>query len=113
VASLHGRNACVVSVLLLAAAPFGARALASVALGGAIAAVNLRLLERSVARLLGRAAQPSSLGLRLVLHVRMGLLFGVVAAALLSRRVDPIPFTVGMSSFVAAVLWHGWRSRET
>jgi hypothetical protein len=114
VASLQGRHACVVAVFLLAAAPFGSRVLISTAVGGALALINLRLLERSVSRLLGTSgAPPNGIALRLFLHLRLGLLFGLVAFVLRSGRVDAISFTVGLSSIVPAVLWHGWQSRET
>lgn len=94
------------------ALPFGVAVLQSVALGGALAAVNLRLLERSVVVPLCAAPSGGGILLRLFLHMRLGLLFAVLAAVLLSERVEPLPLTLGLSSAVPAVLWHGWRNRE-
>jgi hypothetical protein len=111
VASLHLKNACVLAVFCLLAAPFGASVLKSVALGGMLAAVNLRLLERSVIAPL-TAPDGGGIVLRLFLHMRMGLLFAVLAVVLLSERAEPLPLTLGLSSAVPAVLWHGWRNRE-
>jgi hypothetical protein len=111
VAALHRRNLYVLGAMLIAAAPFGPRTLMSLALGGVIAMANLRLLERGVTRLLGGPV-PNGVALRLLLHLRMGLLFAMVAVVLLRTKVEPIPFSVGLSSVVPAVLWHGWRTRE-
>lgn len=111
-ASLHLKNACVLAVFCVLALPFGASALQAVALGGALAAVNLRMLERGVVMPLCAAPTSDGIFLRLFLHMRLGLLFAVLAAVLLSERAEPLPLTLGLSSAVPAVLWHGWRNRE-
>jgi hypothetical protein len=111
VTSLHRINLYVLGAMLIAVAPLGRQALIGVALGGVIAIANLRMLERGVTRLLGGPA-PNGLALRMLLHLRMGLLFALVAVVLLRTQIDPIAFTAGLSSVVPTVLWHGWRARE-
>jgi hypothetical protein len=108
---LRQRHMWVLCAVLLIALPFGQRALLSAALGGAISIVNLRLLEHSVQRLLGGPQGPQPLALRLLLHLRLVFLFGLIAAVLLRTRLEPLAFTAGLSSAVPAVLWHGWKTR--
>ncbi len=106
-ASLHTRHACVAAALVGGAAMFGTSALASVALGSGMQAVNLFWLERSVQSWLQQAAACDSGAARLA-SVRLLALLAGVAAVLFSIPVDVVAFTVGISSAVPAVLWHGW-----
>ncbi len=119
--SLTSKHFHVLAVALLASFPYGWRASASLALGGGIQLVNLKALERSVARLLGLASSWSqgpdtqlALGLRfgtaLLLQLRWLVLVGLVAAILLTLPVDPIALLVGLSTAAVAVLWHGFQT---
>lgn len=106
-ASVHGKNALVLAIGLLGAAPFGWRPVASLALGGGLQAVNLLGLERSVGGMLGLAAQGHIYGTRALVALRWVLFLGAVGLALTTLPVEPIPFLVGLSSAVPALLWHG------
>lgn len=105
-ASVHGKNVLVLAVALAGAAPFGWRALGSLALGGAMQVLNLRGLERSVATMLGLAALGRPFGRGLV-TMRWLLFLGAVVAALVALPLDPLAFLVGLSTSVPAVIWHG------
>jgi hypothetical protein len=100
----------VVALALIAligwATGFGKGALASVALGSGMQAVNLFWLERSVRGWLqhaatGQGGAPQRAALRLL------ALLASVAAVLVLLPVQPIGFLVGISSAVPAVLWFG------
>jgi hypothetical protein len=104
---LQTRNALVLSGAVLAAAPFGAGAVASVALGGAMQIINLGGLERSVAALVGLAVSGNAAG-RALIAGRWLLFLGAVFVALLALPIEPLAFLVGLSTVVPAVLWHGW-----
>ena len=93
---------------LLGAAPFGWRAVASLALGGGMQVVNLRGLERSVRGMLGVAARGQTSGARALVTVRWVLLLGAVALALTTLPLQPIAFLGGLSTAVPAVIWHGF-----
>jgi hypothetical protein len=111
-ASLHARHACVAAALVGGAAMFGTSALAGVALGSGMQAVNLFWLERSVQGWLQQAAAGHS-GVAQQAAVRLLALLASVAAVLFWVPVDTVAFTVGISSAVPAVLWHGWvRARQ-
>ena len=86
---------------------FGTSALASAALGSGMQAVNLFWLERSVRGWLQQAAAGQS-GMGQLAAVRLLALLGGVTVVLFWLPVDVIAFTVGISSAVPAVLWHGW-----
>jgi hypothetical protein len=109
--ALLRRHALVCAAFALASIPLGERTLIGVIAGCAIALVNLRGLERSVHRMLGGPQAPHPFVLRIFLHLRIGLLLALVAVVLLRGGVAPLAFTVGLSSIVPAVLWHGWKSR--
>ena len=105
--SLHTRHACIAVALVGGAAMFGTSALASVALGSGMQAVNLFWLERSVQGWLQQAADGHA-GVAQQAALRLIALLASVGAVLLWLPVDTIAFTVGISSAVPAVLWHGW-----
>ncbi len=106
-ASLHTRHACVAAALVGGAAMFGTSAAASAALGSGMQAVNLFWLERSVQGWLQQAAAGQS-GVGPLAAARLLALLGGVAAVLFWMPVEILAFTVGISSAVPAVLWHGW-----
>ena len=108
--SIHAKNLVVLLVALLAATLCGWNALASLALGGGIQIVNLRALERGVAAMLTRAAAGQTSGARALLSLRWLLTLGLVALTLLTLPVDPIAFSIGLSTLVPAVIWHGLSS---
>ena len=108
-ASLHTRHACVAAALVGGAAMFGTSALAGVALGSGMQAVNLFWLERSVQGWLQQAAAGHT-GVAQQAAVRLLALLASVGVVLLWVPVDTMAFTVGISSAVPAVLWHGWVS---
>lgn len=105
--SLHTRHAYVAAALVGGAAMFGTSALASVALGSGMQAVNLFWLERSVQGWLQQAAAGHT-GVAQQAAVRLIALLASVGCVLVWIPVDTIAFTVGISSAVPAVLWHGW-----
>ncbi len=108
--SVHRKNALVLALVLAGSLPFGAQASVSVALGGALQALNLVLLERSVAYLLGLAGGGQSGGVQALIALRFVALMAVCATILIALPVDPLAFTVGFSVMVPAVLWHGLAS---
>lgn len=93
-------------LLLVAAIPFGAVVFVSLALGGAIELVNLRLLDKSVGWMLGTAGGRGGV-VQALLILRFFLLMTALAATLLFLPVDPLAFTIGFSSVVPAAIWHG------
>ncbi len=106
--SLHTKNALILVLFLGAAAPFGWAALMSVAIGGGIQVVNLRGLERSV----GGMLRTSGVGglLQGLLALRLLLLLALVGIVMATLPVQPLAFTLGLSTVVPAVLWHGLTS---
>ena len=105
--SVHAKNALILSLALGVAIPFGWHAVASVLLGGGIQVVNLRGLERSVGGMLHLAAGGRGGVFQALIGLRLLLLLGLVGIILLTLRVEPIAFAVGLSTVVPAVLWHG------
>lgn len=103
---LQTRNALVLSGAILATSPLGWRAVTSVALGGVMQIINLGGLERSVAALVGLAAAGNAVG-RALIAGRWLLFLGAVLGALLLAPIEPLPFLIGLSTLVPAVLWHG------
>ncbi len=110
VASVQTRNAEVLALVLVGAIPFGWRAIASVAIGGSIQMVNLRLLERSVSGLIQDPDPARGRAFRALLALRLVLTLGMVGVVLLSSPVEPLAFTLGLSTVVPAVIWHGLRT---
>ena len=106
-ASLHAKHAVVALALIGAAAVFGKGALASVALGSGMQAVNLFWLERSVQGWLQHAAVGQG-GMSQRATLRLLALLASVAAVLATLPIEPVGFLVGISSAVPAVLWYGW-----
>jgi hypothetical protein len=105
--SIHAKNACVLALALALVMPYGVPAVWGVAAGGAIQIVNLRGLERYVAWLVG-VAQGAPTGLvQVVLGFRFVAVLAAAGAALLLLPVEPIPFALGLSTVVPAVIWHG------
>ena len=92
--------------------PLGAKSALAVGLGAVISLANLRLLVRSVVRMLQPGSPSGGLILRLFLHLRLVALFAIVALVLVRTELPPIEFTAGLSSVVPAALWHGWCCRE-
>jgi hypothetical protein len=109
--TLHRRNALVAAVLLAASLPFGPAVVAGVALGCAVQAVNLLLLERSVSLMLGLAGAGQGGGVQALVALRFVALMGVCAGILIALPLPPVAFAAGFSSAVPAVLWHGLASR--
>ena len=105
--SIHRKNALILGIALLGAAPFGWGAVASVALGGGIQVLNLRGLERGVQAMVGLAAGGQTGAARALVAVRWVLLLGAVALCLVALPVQPIAFSVGLSVIVPTVIWHG------
>jgi len=104
--SLHGKHAVVALALIGGAALCGKSALASVALGSGMQAVNLFWLERSVQGWLQQAASGQT-GVAQRAGLRLMLLLASVGTVLLWLPIDVIAFTVGISSAVPTVFWHG------
>ncbi len=104
--SLHTKNALILVLFLGAAAPFGWAALMSVAIGGGIQVVNLRGLERSVGGMLRSAGGL----LQALFALRLLLLLALVGIVMATLPVQPLAFTLGLSTVVPAVLWHGLTS---
>jgi hypothetical protein len=117
-ATLPAKHLLVLAVALVASFPYGWRASASLALGGGIQIVNLRALERSVAKLLDFASSGRQLGVglrlgaSLAVQLRWVLVLGLVGIILLTLPVDPIALLIGLSTVVVAVLWHGFASAD-
>ena len=105
--TLHTKNALVLGVLLASSLALGPVFAVSVALGGSLQVVNLRLLERSVAWTLGLASQGQPGGVQALIALRFLLVMAACAAILILLPVDPIGFVCGFSSVVPTVLWHG------
>lgn len=104
---LAGKLGVVLALALICAIPYGKAALASLLLGGGIQIVNLRALERAVESMLGLAAAGRFGGAIALVHLRWPLMLAVVALVLILFPVEPIPFLIGLSAIVPAVLWHG------
>ena len=105
--SLHAKNALLLALLLAAGLPYGERAVVSIALGGGMQAVNLGMLERSVSILLGLARERHGRGVQALLGLRLVLLFSLVGVIFATQPIDPLGFTLGLSTVVPAVIWHG------
>lgn len=105
--TLHAKNALILGLLLAAAVPLGAAFTTAVALGGSLQIVNLKLLERGVAYMLGLASEGHGAGMQALLMLRFSAVMAGCVAILVLLPVDPLAFAVGFSSVVPACLWHG------
>ncbi len=111
--TVHAKIALIFALVLMTSMPFGPRAALGVALGGALQLLNLRLLERSVAYLLGLAGSGQGGAVQALIGLRFLALLGAGAFVLYALPVDPLAFAIGFSVTVPAVLWHGLaRARE-
>ena len=108
--TLHAKNALIVGLLLAASLPLGTAFVTGVALGGAIQVLNLKLLERSVAWMLGLASEGRSGGVQGLVMLRFTTLMAACVASLVLLPIDPLAFAIGFSSVVPACLWHGLTS---
>lgn len=105
--SVHAKNAIILALALLGMMPYGWRAVASAGIGGGIQVLNLRGLDRAVTALLGRAARATGGMARITLGLRLALVLAAVAGAMIWLPIEPLPFVVGLSTVVPAVIWHG------
>jgi hypothetical protein len=105
--SLHVRNALVFTVLLAGSLLVGAGFALSVALGGALQMLNLGLLHKSVAWMLGSAGAGQSRPVQALIALRFVAVMATCIAILVTLPVDPLGFTLGFSSVVPAAVWHG------
>jgi len=105
--SIHAKNGCVLALALLLVMPYGVPAVCSAAAGGAIQIVNLRGIERYVAWLVGAAPRASTGLAQVVLGLRFVAVLAAAGAALVLLGLEPVPFAVGLSTLVPAVIWHG------
>jgi hypothetical protein len=105
--SVHAKNGLILALALLGSIPYGVPAATSVLAGGVIQIVNLRGLERVVGWLSGVAPREPNALVQVVFGFRFLALFVSVGVVLWTLPVEPIPFTVGLSTAVPAVLWHG------
>ena len=104
-ASLQAKHAALLALAIAGAIPYGTHAVWSLALAGGIQVLNLAVLERSVR--LAVTEHGSAPAARVVLMLRLLILFAAVFLALRPLRADPIPFFVGLCLVVPATLWHG------
>ena len=105
--TVHAKNALLFALVLLASLPFGAPVILGVALGGALQLLNLRLLERSVAHMLGFASAGQPGAVQALISLRFFALLAICATVLIVLPVDPLAFAIGFSVTVPALLWHG------
>jgi hypothetical protein len=90
---------------------WGPRGMAAAGAGAALAVANFwvlrRLGARAVAKVEAGASTGQALGLVLSLAVKMLLLFGLVWVAIRRLGLPVLPFTLGLSVFVASILFGG------
>ena len=90
---------------------WGPRGRAAAAVGAALAVANFwvlrRLGARAVARVEAGASTGQAVALVMSLAVKMLLLFGLVWVAVRLVGLPVLPFTLGMSVFVAAIFLGG------
>jgi hypothetical protein len=110
--SIHGLHALLLAVAVAGAIPYGWHAAGSLALGGVIQVLNLRLLERSVRLIIGTSVEGGR-GTGLVVHaaaaLRLLLFFAAVAWVLTQTRVEPLAFGAGLLLVLPALTWHTLR----
>jgi hypothetical protein len=100
-----------VAAVAVAGLLWGPRGMAASGAGASLAVANFwvlrRLGARAVAKVEAGASTGQALGLVLSLAVKMLLLFGLVWLAVRRLGLPVLPFTLGMSVFVAAILLGG------
>ncbi len=115
--NLHSRSVHMLHALLLALAiagtiPYGWHTAGSLALGGGIQVLNLRLLERSVRLMIGASLERGTRA-RLAVHaaalLRLLLLVAAVGWTLTQTPVEPLPFGAGLLLVLPALAWYGLR----
>ena len=82
----------------------GVEAAKSAAIGAALAVVNWYLLRYLVGRVVHAGPQGKA-GLLLLVFLKMGALMGLIALLLFAGVVQPIAFTVGLSSLAGGLLF--------
>ena len=75
---------------------------ASAALGGLVAVVNLHLIRAAVSRLIARPRRPA-VGV-MAIFAKLVLIVSLTAAAFSRLPLEPMPFALGASVLLAAVL---------
>ena len=105
--SLQAKHGIVIALALVASMGLGARFAFSVALGGGMQIINLWWLERSVRAWVARAQTGETRGVSRAAGLRLMLLLATVGVVLLWGPVEPVPFTIGLSTAVPTVIWHG------
>jgi len=110
--SVHLVHASLLAVAIAGTIPYGWHTAGSLALGGGIQVLNLRLLERSVRLMIGTSVEQGTRG-RLTVHVaaalRLLLLVTAVGWVLTQTPVEPLPFGAGLMLVLPALAWHGLR----
>ncbi len=111
--SIHAVHALLVAVAIAGAIPYGWHTAGSLALGGVIQVLNLRLLERSVRLMIGTSVEAGTRA-GLVVHgaaaLRLLLFFAVIAWVLTQTRVEPLAFGTGLLLVLPALSWHALRT---
>ena len=99
-----GRLMLAMSALLAAtfALTSGGRAALSALGGGLVAVANLYLIRTAVSRLIAAPRRPA-VGVGAVL-IKLVLGVGMIAAAFARLPIEPVPFALGVSVLLAAVL---------
>ncbi|MFQ5697061.1 MAG: hypothetical protein ACE5IL_02110 [Myxococcota bacterium] len=110
--TLQRKNALLAALAVLGSIPYGVPAVASVALGGGIQIVNLRVLERSVRMWVLSGEARSSVPAQVFMIARFLLLLAAVGAALALLPVRPLWLLLGLGTLVPAALWHGLDPRS-
>lgn len=105
--SLHVRNALALATLLGMSLFVGASFAVSVALGGALQILNLRLLEKSVGWMLGSGGAGQTRPVQALIALRFVAVMATCVAILVALPVDALWFALGFSSVVPAAVWHG------
>jgi hypothetical protein len=109
--SLHAIHLGLLAVALAGSILYGWSAVASLALGGGIQALNLRALERSV-RLMVASTVESGSRAKLAAHAASGLrlllLLALLTWVMVATPVAPLPFSIGLLLVVPALAWFGF-----
>ncbi len=105
--SLRNQHLVVLGATLAISLVWGLDFAASVVLGGGMQAINLWWLERTVRSWATRARQREVGALSQGAALRLVFLLGSVGAVFLLVPIHPIGLTVGLSTAVPTVLWHG------
>jgi len=105
--SLRTQHTIVLGITLCVSIVWGTDFAASVVLGGGMQAINLWWLERTVRSWAARAGQQQLGGLSQGAALRLVFLMASVGAVFLYIPIHPIGLTLGLSTAVPTVLWHG------